>query len=89
MLAYAPKRLGYKHDAYTTRMELAYLDHNAHLNRPQLANKSGEPVYTRRWGKRTKHWHCVPVPTPKDYGYTSGKLWDNSNHNKLMEIVCA
>ena len=74
MLSYAPKRIGYKHDAYVARMQLAYLDHNEHLNRPQLTNKSGNPVFTRRWGKRTSQWHAVPVPVPKQYPYVAGML---------------
>ena len=28
ILAYSPRRVGYKHDAYVARVQLAYLDHN-------------------------------------------------------------
>ena len=73
MLSYAPKRIGYKHDAYVARMELAFLDHNHHLARPQLVTKNGEMVYTRKWGKRTSKWHIVPVPVTKIYSYMPGK----------------
>lgn len=39
VLAYCPKRIGYKNDAYITRHQLAYLDFNGHLNRGQLQKK--------------------------------------------------
>ena len=72
MLSYAPKRIGFKHDAYVARMQLAYLDHNNHLNHPTLKNKDGHEVYTRKWGKRSARWHMVPVPIPKKYDYIPG-----------------
>lgn len=75
MLAYASKRIGYKHDGYATRMELAYLDHNAHINRPQMMNGDGEAVYKRKWGKRTKHWQSVAVPIAKTYQYIPGTVY--------------
>ena len=73
MLSYAPKRIGFKHDDYVARMQLAYLDHNSHLNCPILKNKDGLEVYTRKWGKRSARWHMVPVPAPKKYEYIPGK----------------
>ncbi|XP_057291839.1 uncharacterized protein LOC130614426 [Hydractinia symbiolongicarpus] len=69
VLAYCPKRIGYKNDAYITRHQLAYLDFNGHLNRGQLQKKDGSLVYVRRYGKRTKQWFLVAVPKPKDYIY--------------------
>ena len=64
MTAYAPKRIGYKHDGYVVRMEAAYIDHNSHLDRPQLMTKDGKLVFTRKWSKRSARWHDVPVPYP-------------------------
>ena len=72
MTAYAPKRIGYKHDGYVARMEAAYIDHNSHLDRPQLTTKDGKLVFTRKWNKRSARWHDVPVPTPKTYPYAAG-----------------
>eukprot|EP00794_Sanderia_malayensis_P001873 gene1873-2116_t len=65
ILEYCPKRIGYKHDAFTTRHQLAYIDYNHHSGRSQMKTKGGELVYMRKWGKRTKNWHVVPVAEPK------------------------
>ena len=69
MTAYAPKRIGYKHDGYVARMESAYIDHNSHLDRPQMTTKDGWKVFSRKWSKRSARWHDVPVPSPKTYTY--------------------
>ena len=75
ILSYAPKRIGYKHDAYVARVQLAFIDHNSHLSRQQLKTKDGKPVYTRKWGRRTSQWHVVPIPVPKTYSYVPGMLY--------------
>ena len=69
ILSYAPKRIGYKHDAYVARVQLAFIDHNYHLDRQQLTTQDGKPVYTRKWGRRTSQWHVVPIPVSKTYSY--------------------
>ena len=74
ILAYLPKRIGYKHDAYVAREQLAYLDHNHHLGRAQLHTQDGRPVFTRKWSKRSSRWTLVSVPVPKTYSYIPGKL---------------
>ena len=72
MTAYAPKRIGYKHDGYVARMEAAYIDHNSHIGREQMITKDGKKVYTRKWSKRSKRWLDVPIPSPKSYPYSAG-----------------
>ena len=72
ILEYCSKRHGYKHDAFVTRHQLAYLDHNNHLDREQLKRKNGTLAFARRWGKRTKQWHVVKVPVPKSFPHVSG-----------------
>ena len=74
ILSYAPKRIGYKHDAYVARVQLAFIDHNSHLNRQQLKTKDGKPVYTRKWGRHTSQWHVVPIPVPKTYSYVQWRI---------------
>ena len=59
-------------DAYVARVELAYLDHNHHLGRAQLHTKDGNPVYTRKWSKRSSRWNLVSIPVPKTYSYVPG-----------------
>ena len=74
ILSYAPKRIGYKHDAYVARVQLAFIDHNKHLNRPQLKTRDGKLVYTRKWGRRTSKWQVVPIPVSKTYSYMPGMV---------------
>ncbi|XP_066925524.1 uncharacterized protein [Clytia hemisphaerica] len=68
-LVYTPKRIGYKNESYISRGQLTVLDHNRHLNRPQLKRKDGTPVFSSSFGKRSKQWYVVPVPVPKTYSY--------------------
>ena len=74
MTAYAPKRIGYKHDAYVARMQLACLDHNTQCNRPQLQRKDGTLVFSCKWSKRSGRWHAVPVYSKKKYEYVPGMV---------------
>ena len=74
IISYSPKRIGYKHDAYVARVQLAYLDHNHHLGRSQLLTKDVKPVFTRKWGRRTARWHVVPIPVIKTYSYIPRKF---------------
>ena len=72
MTTYAPKRIGYKHDAYVARMQLACLDHNAHVGRPHLKRKDGTLVYNWKLSKRYGPWCAIPVYERKKYEYVTG-----------------
>ena len=72
ILEYCSKRIGYRNDAFISRHQLACMDYNTHVERVQLKRKDGTLVFGRRWGKRTKRWHAVPVPVPKTYSYIPG-----------------
>ena len=37
-------------------MQLAVLDHNAHIDRAQYKNRSGDEVYYRKYRKASKSW---------------------------------
>ena len=84
ILSYSPKRIGYKHGAYVARVQLAYLDHNHHLGRPQLVAKNGKPVFTKKWGKRTSRWHVVPIPAAKTYSYIPRKFYYYRNSTEII-----
>jgi len=74
VLTYCPKRIGYKNDAYITRHQMAYIDFNTHLGRTQMKRKNGEPVWVKKYGKRTKEWFVAPLPEPKTYPYIKALL---------------
>ena len=40
--------------AYQTRVQLAILDHNSHLQRGQAATKSGDTMFHRKYRKQSK-----------------------------------
>ena len=56
-------------EGYRTRIILAALDHNYHLNRKQAVNAEGELRSHRTYRKRTKQWDVIPVLEHKSYGY--------------------
>lgn len=59
--------MGYYHSdmAYRARIQLAVLDHNAHIDRnPKHHLKSQE---YRRYRKQTRSWDVVKVMEAKDY----------------------
>ena len=59
---------------YVARVQFAFIDHNKHLNRPQLKTRDGKLVYTRKWGRRTSKWQVVPIPVSKTYSYMPGMV---------------
>eukprot|EP00795_Rhopilema_esculentum_P004184 gene4184-20369_t len=79
-----------KHDAFTKRSQLEFIDHNKHLGRAQMTTKSGDLVFVRKWGKRTKTWHCVPVLIPKEYNYIGDLqakiLWRRHMHIQSTQV---
>ena len=67
----------YSDEAYHTRILLAALDHNMHLNR---ANVGGDQAqYHRIFRKRTKRWDVIPVWEQKAYSYIP----------ELLGAICA
>ena len=63
----------YRNQSYHTRIQLAVLDHNAHLHRQIAENKKGEPMHSRKFRKQTKKWDTTPTLTMKKYEYTYPK----------------
>ena len=71
--------------AYRARIQLAVLDHNAHIDRnPKQHMRSQEYQYHRRYRKQTRNWDVVEVLEAKDYKYVSElsdevlKFWGRS-----------
>ena len=58
-----------RNQAYQTRVELAVLDHNAHINRDFAKNKKGDFVYHRKYRKQSKKWDVTPTLTTKKFLY--------------------
>ena len=84
VMAYAPKRspfhmllfmflvniiIKFRNQSYHTRIQLAVLDHNAHLDRDKAKNKNGEVIYNRKFRKQTKKWDATPSLEKKKYTY--------------------
>ena len=57
-------------------MQLAALDHNAHLDRQHLHNKDGDYIYSRKFRKQTKKWDTTPTLKKKKYEYIPGLMDD-------------
>lgn len=55
-------------------MQLAVLDHNAHVNCEHYKNKSGDGVYHRKYRKASKLWDVTPTVVKKDYKYIPGLM---------------
>ena len=51
------------------RVQLAVLDHNAHVERPTATNSRGEQIYHRKYRKQSKKWDATPVKDTKHYKY--------------------
>ena len=54
---------------YQTRVQLAILDHNSHLQRGQAATKSGDTMFHRKYCKQSKKWDVTPTMNQKAYQY--------------------
>ena len=59
----------FRNRSYHTRIQLAVLDHNAHLDRDKAKNKKGKVVYNRKFRKQTKKWDATPSLEKKKYAY--------------------
>lgn len=51
------------------RVQLAVLDHNAHLERAAATNIRGEQIYHRKYRKQSKKWDAAPLKDRKGYKY--------------------
>lgn len=59
----------FRNQSYHSRIQLAVLDHNAHLDRDKAKNKNGEVIYNRKFRKQTKKWDATPSLEKKKYSY--------------------
>ena len=59
----------YRDQAYTTRVQLAVLDHNSHTEREVATTVSGDQKYHRKYRRQSKKWDVTPVKCKKDYSY--------------------
>ena len=69
----------FRDQSYVTRIQLAVLDHNNHLNRDKARNKQGELMYARKFRKQTKKWDATPVKERKRYSYIPDLLKEIEN----------
>ena len=74
--------------AYRTRIQLALLDHNAHLDcNPKVHSEHQKYQYHRRYQKQTHNWDVDKVLQAKEYKYIPELLneifsyWEHSNFN--------
>ena len=80
--------------AYRARIQLAVLDHNAHIGRnPKCYTDSQEFQYHRRYRKQTKNWDAVKVMESKEYKQITDlsnevyKYWEESEFNMKKRSV--
>ena len=60
----------FRDSAYRARIQLAVLDHNAHISHsPKQHNSSHEFLYHRRYRKQTRQWDVVKVLETKEFKY--------------------
>ena len=60
----------YSDSAYRARIQLAVLDHNAHIHRaPKQQAQTLEYIYHRRYRRQTRNWDVVKVMERKEYEY--------------------
>ena len=69
----------FRDQSYITRIQLAVLNYNNHLNRQNAKNKEGELMYARKFQKQTKKWDVTPVKEHKKYSYTPDLLKEIEN----------
>ena len=58
-----------RNQVYCASVQLAVLDHNAHVEREVAKNKKGEQIYHRKYCKQTKKWDITPTKQIKEYSY--------------------
>ncbi|XP_065070312.1 uncharacterized protein LOC135695242 [Rhopilema esculentum] len=69
LLKYASKRNAYDYPYFKTRMALAAIDHNIHLNRPLAITKDGKQCFKRKYNKNSRKFTAEPVKEQKSYSY--------------------
>lgn len=60
-----------RNQVYHARVQLAVLDHNAHVGREVATNKKGEQIYHHKYRKQTKKWDVTPTKHMKKYKYAT------------------
>jgi len=80
--------------AYRSRIQLAVLDHNAHIDRnPKRHTDSLEFQYHRRYRKQMRNWDAVKVMESKGYTYIKElsnavlRYWEDSEFNIKKRYV--
>ena len=61
--------LVFRNQAYQARVQLAVLDHNAHVTREPAINQQGVSIYHRKYRKQSKKWDVTPMKLAKKYTY--------------------
>ncbi|CAH1266706.1 Hypp3535 [Branchiostoma lanceolatum] len=71
ILMYASKRHAFCPPVYEARCQLAAIDYNKHLGRPDWLSKEGEAKYKRKFQKKSERWTANTMKEPKKYEYIS------------------
>ncbi|XP_063076993.1 uncharacterized protein LOC134466993 [Engraulis encrasicolus] len=61
ILKYAEKRLHFSYDSMRARSQLAILDHNNNLERPQATTQDGQARYKAAYSKQSQQWVAKPI----------------------------
>ncbi|CAM4286793.1 unnamed protein product [Leuciscus chuanchicus] len=61
MLKYAEKRLHFSYDSMRARTQLAVIDHNSNVGRPQAKTKEGQPRYKAVYSRQSQQWVAKPM----------------------------
>ena len=69
LMKYASKRNAYDYPYFKTRMALAAIDHNIHLNRPLAITQDGKQCFKRKYNKNSRKFTAEPVKEQKSYSY--------------------
>ncbi|XP_039521854.1 uncharacterized protein LOC120475213 [Pimephales promelas] len=69
ILMYASKRFSFTHPVYSSRVFLAALDYNHHINRAPRKKKDGTLQYAKLYSKRSRRWRVYSLKVKKDYSY--------------------
>ena len=69
LMKYASKRVAYDYPYFKTRMALAAIDHNMHLNRPIVTARDGRRCFKRKYNKRSRKFTADPVKEKKQFSY--------------------
>ena len=69
------------------RIQLAVLDHNAHIEQAAAINSKGEQIYHRKYRKQSKKWDAAPLKDRKDYKYIPELIAAKYEHRKQSTIT--